>query len=160
MADSTRMAHEIIEYLVQPKHLEKHLMLRNIKEEGHTTEGPQVVARYHFVATACYKGLFLTRRIPVQMSYVHDPQSPEAVWSIQTPQTNFFSKAIRVTELERNGRTVLQVTCDVVVEYKLILLARFAGVKNKMEREHMNLLLAMKDEMEARNPTKSNVKKI
>ena len=150
MSNSALVAQSILEYLVTPSHLEQYLMLKNIQEEGHTTDpGPQALSRYHFAATACHRGTFGSRRSKVEMSYVQDSVSPEVTWKFITPHTKYFSKAIRVVEIEHGNHPVLQVTCDVVVDYKLNLLASCSGVEYEMQRNHVALLDAMKLHIEA-----------
>jgi len=149
-ADSSKLAHEIVEYLLKPENMTRHLGLRNFREEGHTTEGDQALPRYHFVATGGFKGGLIARSFPVSMSYVQDPTSPAATWSVRTPHTNYFSRTIRVTEYERNNTPVLQVIFDVVVEFKALFPAMLIGARRQLEVEHMSFLLAMKKEFEAR----------
>ena len=85
----------------------------------------------------------------MQLSFVQDADFPEVSFRMKTPSTKYYSRVIRVVEMERNNQTYLEVKCDVIVEYKISLLAVLSGAAKYIEAEHIALLHTMKVDMEA-----------
>ena len=151
---STVLAHEIVDYLVQPETWEKHLRLLHVQDEGHTTEkGIQPVPRYHFSATKMDSRPLLPsvrQSRKINLSYVQDPTFPEVKFTMTSPTLKYFSRAVRITEHERGGRTYLEVKCDVVVEYKWAMFAFCFGTHRQLENDHEALLAETKAEFETK----------
>ena len=149
--NSTIVAHEILEYLVKPSLWEKHLRFRNVLEQGHTTDkgDHHAIPRYHFRAETLEPGAFFgLRRTQIDVSYIQDPDFPELTFRLRTPNTKYYSKVIRVAECERNNQTYLEVKCDVVIDYKLAMIASCSGAVHQVQMDHEALLTDMKLAME------------
>lgn len=152
-ANTTALAHELLEMVTRPSNWEKHLHITNLSDEGHTTEqvGNQPMPRHHFGGYAVEPAPLFgkKRRSQVQVSYIQDPICPEVRFTIKSPSTRYYTRVFRVMEHEVAGETLLEVKCDVVIEHKSFFLAACRGVSSNTQHEHERLLQAIKLEFES-----------
>jgi hypothetical protein len=158
--NSEQLAHDILGFVVDGVNMEKYLRVKNLTEEGHTTDPKSYQPRYHFKGTAVVDGLAMKGTTSVEMSYIQDAVSPELSWTISSPYTRYFSKFIRVFEFEEGDKQFLRVTCDVIVEYKMFALALFSRLSTGLQTNNQVLLNAAKEHFENKYTSKRSSRKM